>query len=454
MPGPDDDYDYEPRSPGEIAALEDSFRGSMNAGMGARNYVAKPAPGYDVHGLWHSFGAGHRSGYATHAMALHWLITMGLKIPMQLVPHRNMDIDIDEFPSDRYDTLFEWHKAAVGYPHAMIVSFPPEVAAEMDGVGPPLVPYCAFEGDRTSAYMRELCNGDAFRSVWVVSEFVKKAMVAGGVEEEKVEVVRPPVCDGPWSMPLALNLEMNKQRPVTPDDPYTFGAMGTWHARKGFPDLLRAYFGAFKREDPVKLEIRTSAFGENLTIREMKERLTKEIAAIAAEFGDDNFPASQKQPHLKLILGTEATDQEVIEWLASLDCYANATYGEGLGIPHIWAKANGVPMVSSKFGAVGEMVGNLLDNGSLDCVYPHRLAPVDEEMPRIALMFDRESKWGVYEPSALGDAMQYQWEAGRRLDEKSIDVVRDRFSIKSCIPAARDALWGLLDAEWIEKWAI
>lgn len=449
------DEHYTPRSPGEIESLTDSFRGSLEGDVvGPRNYVAKPASGYDVHGLWHSFGTGHRSGYATHAIAFHWLMTRGLEIPMQLVPHRNLDIDIEQFPDDRYDMLFDWHKAAVGHPHIMFVSFPPEVAAEMDGVGPHLIPYCAFEGHKTSAYIRQLCNGKAFASVWVVSQFVKDAMVTGGVNEERIRVIRPPVCDGPWSMVSMDLLRRVKQRPVTPDDPFVFGALGTWQARKGFDDLIRAYFDAFKREDPVQLVIRTSAFGENLTIRDMKEKLAEHIAGIAAEIGDDGFPASKKQPRLKLVLGTEATDQEVIDWLASLDCYANATYGEGLGVPHIWAKANGVTMATTGFAAVGEMVAELLDNGSLDTLYAATMAPVDQEMCRIALMFDRDSEWATYDPSDLGVAMHQQFESGRRFDEVAATLVRDWFSVESCIPAAREGLREILDEKWIAEWAI
>lgn len=449
-----DQDDYVAPTPGAIENMEDGFRESLRGNVGPRNYVAKPAPGYDVHGLWHCFGAGHRSGYATHAVAFHWLMTHGLNVPMQLVPHRNLDIDIDEFPDDRSEMLSEWHKEAVGYPHVLFSSFPPEVAAEMDGVGPHLVPYCAFEGHKTSEYMRQLCNGGAFSSVWVVSQFVKDAMVAGGVKKERVHVVRPPVCGGPWEMPSIEELQRVKGRPITPDDPFVFGALGTWHSRKGFDDLIRAYFGAFKREDPVKLVIRTSAFGENLTVRDMKKKLTERIAALAVEFGDDDFPAGKKQPLLSLKLGTEATDQGIIEWLAGLDCYANATYGEGLGIPHIWAKANGVPMVSTGFGAVGELVSELAAQGSADKLYPYRMEPVDPEMCKIALMFDRDTEWAAYDTADLGDAMIQQYHQGRRFDEISAGLVRDRFSVESCIPAVREGLRKLLDDKWIDEWAI
>lgn len=454
MPDKDDDLQYEDRSADELSALSNQFTESLRAGLGPRNYVAKPAPGFDTHGLWHCFGAGSRSGYATHAVATQWMIEKSLGIPVQLVPHRNQDIDIEKFPVDRYDMLFEWHKEAVGYPHMLLCSYPPEVAAELDGIGPPLVPYCAFEGTKVGEYMRDLCNGAAFSAIWVVSPFVRNAMIAGGVKASRVAVVRPPVCDGPWAMSPGTSARAKmKDRPVTPDDPFVFGALGTWQKRKGFHDLVRAYFGAFGREEPVKLVVRTSFFGQgNLTIRQFKEKLTKEIAEIACEFGDGDFPASKKQPKLQLLLGTEAADQEIIDWLASLDCYANATYGEGLGIPHIWAKANGVPMVATRFGAVGELLEEIAAQGALDTLVDHRLEPVDPEMCRMALMFDRDSEWGVYNVEEFGVAMQHQYEQGRRFDVASAALVSEKFSAPRCLPHLKQAMRGVVDPEWADKW--
>jgi len=442
-----EDLGYEDRSVEEMAALERRF---MNP-HGRGNYVAKPAPGFDTHGVWHCFGTGSRSGYATHAIAMHWMLSKGLGIPAQLVPHRNQDIDIERFPADRYDMLFGWHKEGVGHPHMLLCSYPPEVASELDGMGPPLVPYCAFEGTKVGEFTRELCNGRAFHSVWVVSDFVRNALLSGGVAASRVSVVRPPVCDGPWSMYPEADLRRAKSRPITPDDPFVFGALGTWQKRKGFHDLIRAYFSSFKRDEPVKLVVRSSAFGEYVTIRQFKERVTAEVAEIAREFGDDDFPTSKKQPRLQFLLGTDATDQDIIEWLASIDCYANATYGEGLGIPHIWAKANGVPLVSTGFGAVGELLHEVADHGAIDTIVAHWCEPVDEEICRIALMFDRDSQWGMYEPRELGNAMQQQYEQGRRYDPTA-SMITEMFSVERCLPGLRAAMRGVVGSEWAEKW--
>jgi glycosyltransferase involved in cell wall biosynthesis len=449
---------YKERSADEIKALEQTFRGS------GANYVAQPAPGYDVSGLWHCFGSGGRTGYATHAIALHWILSHQLGITTELVPHRDEDVDIERFPEDRYDMLFGWMKSAVGVPRLLFASYPPEVAMKMDGIGPSVVPYCAFEGTKVSEMCRDICNGPLFLQVWVVSDSVRQALLAGGVHPDKVLTVRPPVCDGPWKMPELVPHDVDAP-PPTQDRPYTFGVLGTWQQRKGMHDLVRAYFGTFERDDNVQLVIRTSAFSGKMTIRDFKEKLTEEIAAIAAEFGDKDFPASKKMPKLRFEIGTDATDQEIIEWLSQLDCYVNPSYGEGLGIPHIWAKANGVPMVSTGYGAVGDLLREINEHAEspqgsnaprdlleMDIFVPHRLEPVHRELLSIALMFDRETQWGVYDPAAFGFAMHRMFKRGPCRDIEGAEYVRKAFSVEACAPAVRKGLAGLLKQEEGSEW--
>jgi len=448
---PDDDAnfsEYKDRSTEDLKTFEQQVRLSP-----IRNYVAPPAEGHDVHGLWHCFGTAHRSGYATHAMALHWMLAKELKIKTQLTPHRSMDIDIERFPKDRDAQLFEWTKEAVGWPHALFVSFPLEVAAEMEDAGSPVVPYCAFEGDKVSRYAKDLATGPIFKQVWVVSEFVKSAFVAGGVPAERVDVIRPMITSGFWKMTPIEQLQKAKNRIVTWADPFVLGTLGTWQKRKGMFDLLRAYFGNFSREEPVVLVIRTSPLNSGLTIKKFKEQLTQEIAEIAREFGDDNFPASKKMPRLQLELGTDLDDQQVIEWLGTLDCYVNPSYGEGLGIPHVWAKAQGVPIVSSSYGAVGDMIREtrLASGAFFDHLFSHHLTPVDPVMMKLGLMFERSTKWGTYAVADLAGAMRAAMAEGRMVDVASAEYIREAFGPATVAPL-REALRKVLPPEKTQEW--
>lgn len=439
---------YTPHSDVTIKEMGEDFKRSP-----IRNYVAPPAPGYDVHGLWSCFGSQHRSGYATHAMALHWMLSKELGIPTQLTPHRTMDVDIERFPADREQVLFEWHKEAVGIPHALFVSFPLEVAAEMEEAAGAVVPYCAFEGDRVSKYARDLAEGPIFKKVWVVSDFVKRALLAAGVQPERVDVVRPMLTDGFWSMTDIDKLRTSRDRPVTAQDPFVFGTVGTWQKRKGMLDLVRAYFASFRREEHVELVIRTSSIASNVTIRRLKEQITEDLTAVAAEFGDHDFPHGQRQPRIRLELGTDLTDQQVIEWLGTLDCYVTPSYGEGLGIPQVWAKAQGVPMVASSFGAVGDMLEEIAraNGGAVDEMFPHQLVPVDPEILRLGLMFERSTQWGGYKVADLGYCMRSAMETGRITDVAGAMYVREAFG-KSALGSLRTALQKVIPGKMTEEW--
>jgi glycosyltransferase involved in cell wall biosynthesis len=46
---------------------------------------------------------------------------------------------------------------------------------------------------------------------------------------------------------------------------------------------------------------------------------------------------------------------ELAEWYRSLTCYVNASYGEGFGLHLLEAMGCGVPLISTRFSAVGEM---------------------------------------------------------------------------------------------------
>ena len=405
------DIDYEDRDPTDLASLEKSFK----TPGGPRNYVAAAAPGWDVLGLWHCFDSSSRSGYAAHAVGLHWALNEHLRIPTQLVPHRNLDVDIERFPDDRQELLFEWHKCAVGLPELLIVSFPPETAAEMHGVHGRIVPYCAFEGDRVSRLCAQLCNGGAFEAVWVVSDFVRGAMIDGGVDPSRVRTVTPLLCGGPYPMPSLDEIVSARNARATSEEPFRFGTMGTWHSRKGFHQLVRAYWTAFKREDPVELLLRTSNFGSRRTIREFQNMVTGQLREIAESMGHTNWPDSKGTARIRLLTGTALTDAEVISWISGLDCYVSPSYGEGLGIPQHWAKACDVPIVTSDWGAVGDLCESGGRDGA-DFVFQSKKTPVDPEILRISLMFDRATRWGGYLDDDLAFAMERAFRAGRRTE--------------------------------------
>jgi hypothetical protein len=142
----------------------------------------------------------------------------------------------------------------------------------------------------------------------------------------------------------------------------------------------------------------------------------------------------------------------VIDWLGTLDCYVNPSYGEGLGIPHVWAKAQGVPMVTSDYGAVGQMMFEIADAvGDLsDFVFPSIDTPVDPEMLKLGLMFERATRWGTYDVANLSTSMRLATQRGRRVETAHAHYVRNAFGPDALGPL-RTALRRLLP-EKAQEW--
>lgn len=415
---------YVPPTEEESRKFDEQLEAMPTAGY---HYVAEPAPGFDVEGLWHTFPCHGRSGYAAHAVALHSALEH-LGVPTMLAPHPNMEVDISRFPKDRENMLMRWLKTSVGIPRAFIASMPPDLAGVRVGA-PAFASYVAFEAYPMSEYAVRLCNSPGLTALWCVSPFTAHCYVSSGVDPSKVFVVPPPICDGPWK--AALEAPRPARPAVSQDAPFTFGALGTWHERKGFHHLLRAYFSSFRRTDPVQLAIRTSYVGDKRpTLTQFEEMVMAEIRQIATEFGDHDWPTSKAMPRVRLLTGTSLTDDDTIRWIGSVDCFVNPSFGEGLGIPPIWAWAQGVPVLSSDFGAVGEVAVALqrLFGPSAGAVFPSTLTPVPKEMLRFSTLFSPESKWGGYSVGALAEAMRNAYGSPPPSGADVAAEVRRRFS--------------------------
>jgi glycosyltransferase involved in cell wall biosynthesis len=414
-----DEIEYTPRPETEVKGqLSAVVEGTSFTGY---SYVAEPAPGWDTDGVWSSFATEYRSGYSVHATAATYALSEGFGLPTQLVPHRHIDIDPDRFPLDRKALYDKWHESKVGRAHLLVASYPPIESAYLKEIAARIVCYTAHEATGVSKVVANICN-DSFDEVWVVSDFCRRAFVSSGVREELVRVVSPMLAGGPW------------QPSYRPDKTgrFRFGTQGTWHTRKGMLDLVRAYYSAFSASDDVILEINTSQMGGRLlTIRELEQKIGDEIRQEKSKF-------HKPLPMIALRTGTDKTDQQVLDGLASLDCYVNPSYGEGLGIPPLWAAMASVPVIASTFGASGEYFSA---RGSVnDHLIPHRLERVDPAMPSLNRIYDFDQEWGRYEVSDLAAAMRSAYEAGRVNDHAAAKRTREDFGLPQMVEAMRPAM--------------
>jgi glycosyltransferase involved in cell wall biosynthesis len=427
--------------------LSDQLKGDERSRRGYQ-YVAEPAAGHDVVGLWHTFPCSTRSGYAAHACALHSMLEK-LGVPTMLAPHPVMEIDVTKFPEDRSEMLMRWLKTPVGIPKAFIASFQPDVRGRDHGV-PAYIPYVAFEANPMSPFAARVCESpEMTTAIWCVSEYTRHCYASSGVDPAKLRVVRPAICDGPWA-------GMIQQRAARNDGVYKFGTNGTWHERKGFHNLVRAYFAAFSRADPVLLVIRTSYFGvgrDRPLLVDFERKVLAEITAMKAEFQRPGW----ESPRIKLLTGTGVTDAELIEWIGSLDAYVNPSFGEGLGIPPVWAAAQGVPLITSDYGAVGDLArecSGTADASSAFRVFPSKLVPVPREMLKHSAFMDSKTCWGGYEVSDLSAQMRVAYDSGDVRTLETAAEVRRLFSYPATRAGLLAALRPVVDAETLASWGI
>jgi glycosyltransferase involved in cell wall biosynthesis len=420
---------YVPPPAEALDGLKTVIEGTSFAGY---SHVAEPAMGWDVDGVWVSFATEYRSGYSVHSAAAAYALSEGFGLPTQLVPHRHIDIDPDMFPVDRRVAYDKWHEGKVGRAHLLVAGYPPLEAAYLNGIAAKLICYTAHEATRVSRFTVDICNKN-FDEVWVVSDFCRRVFVESGVREEIVHTVPPMLYGGPWKQKFTEGKT----------GPFRFGTQGTWFARKGMLDLVRAYYGAFSAQDDVVLEIRTSQIGGRLlTINEMLTKIGDEIRAEKAKF-------SKPLPKISLYVGTDATDQEVLDNLSALDCYVNPSYGEGLGIPPIWAAMAGVPVIASTFGASGEYFAKR--GSACDRLVPHHLEKIDQSMPSMNRIYDFDQEWGRYDVAEFGAAMRSVFDTGRVLDRDAAVRTRNDFNLDQMIGAMRPVMEKYLPAKLFNK---
>jgi len=452
---PFDTASIQPLTPEEIRRSDEtlsSLRKEAQQGVfRATQYVAEPAPGYNTRGVWLSAGINHRSGYA-HVAVADALLLRAAGIPSYFIPHRAEAIDWDNIPEDRKALLEEYQRDVVGIGDVLIAEWPPHEAIRMTNLTDRFVMRTTCETNRVSKMAVDMSNVDGITAIWFPSEFARQSFVESGVKESRTRTVLPPVINdhlGFWKPVVTPNTQ-----PIDESNHFVFGTMGTFQARKGFEHLIRAYYSAFTGKSPVTLTIRTSPFGRFRTVQELRTEIERRVREIRAEYDSgSNFPK------ISFKVGTELTDKEMIEWLGSLDCYVNPSFGEGTGLPLVYARASGVPVVTNLFGGVAESLGGefgatpevFLDlaGRKFDSFVPHTLKNIPNEMLRMNSIFEAGLQWADYVPVDMGGLMRQQFECGRRRNLAGAALTTRKFDASGLQPVFRQALSEIVD---LSRW--
>ena len=167
--------------------------------------------------------------------------------------------------------------------------------------------------------------------VWVPSAFNIETFRRSGVRRPLIRI--PP----PIDLTDYLMIDRSAERE---GEEFTFLAIGTWQARKGWDVLLRAYFLEFTAADDVRLVLR---------IRVADQQQRREATSEIASLGEASRGSGRSIPRVRPLF-EELGRSDYLALFASADAFVLATHGEGWGIPYMEAMAAGLPTIGTQWG--------------------------------------------------------------------------------------------------------
>jgi len=136
---------------------------------------------------------------------------------------------------------------------------------------------------------------------------------------------------------IDVNLYNDRVEPLEKRDRYTFLFFGSWKQRKGYPQLLEAWFREFSVKDKVQLVIKTDRPEE---AAKCIERTKREMGVIH----EGNAP---------VIIEKRVFDEvHLPKFLKSVNCLISPTLGEGFGLPGLQCMSVGIPVIITNFSGV------------------------------------------------------------------------------------------------------
>jgi glycosyltransferase involved in cell wall biosynthesis len=118
------------------------------------------------------------------------------------------------------------------------------------------------------------------------------------------------------------------------DDHFTFLFFGTWRRRKGWPQLIEAWFREFDKDDKVRLVIKT----------DRRANAARDIEQMKAELG------LYKKETAPIVFESRVLNElELPRFMKNADCLVSPTLGEGFGLPGLQSMALGVPVIITNF---------------------------------------------------------------------------------------------------------
>jgi glycosyltransferase involved in cell wall biosynthesis len=224
--------------------------------------------------------------------------------------------------------------------------------------------------------------------VWTPSEYSRQAFLAGGVAEGKVHVI--PHCVDAKFRPG------DRRWPIDNLRGFNFLSLFDFTGRKGWRELLQAYWRAFRRSDDVSLTLKCyfGSFGEG-----DQADIARRVEGWRAECG---FRRQDTAP--VLFYGFDIPHGLLPPFYCTFDAYVMLSR-EGFGLPFAEAMSCGLPAIGPAVGGNREF----MSEGNSFLVERVGTEPIDEELVARTPAF-RGLEWPTYSVEGLGHWMKYVYD--------------------------------------------
>lgn len=177
---------------------------------------------------------------------------------------------------------------------------------------------------------------------------------------------------------------------------FTFLFFGTWKQRKGWPQLVEAWFREFDIKDNVRLVLKTDRITQ--AQRDMDE--IKRQVGIKKDFAPISFETR--------IL----TEIEVPQLIKQSDCLVSPTLGEGFGIPGLQAMALGVPVIITNYSGCQDYA----NEETATLIEPSKFIVLGsmDSIPQF-----RNLRWANVTVESVAKAMRYVLENPQKIKAKA-----------------------------------
>lgn len=188
--------------------------------------------------------------------------------------------------------------------------------------------------------------------IWAPCELVKRCCEMAGFKG-KIHIVPTP------AMPIDFSEVKDLEIESLSNDSFVFYSIFQWHNRKGWRELLSAYFDEFNSNENVSLIVKTNPINPSL-----QNEIINNVISLKSDF-------SYKETPKLVLLPYVMSEEEILSIHKRGHCYVAPHHGEGWGMPIHDAIMAGKQIIATKFGGVIEF----LQEESFHSI-PFKMSPV------------------------------------------------------------------------------